>query len=176
MLSSSKVTIALCIAAGALSGSDAFSLSSTQAPRSATALNAESPMTSRRGFMTGMIASVGAAALGNPEEASARYSSYARHEQDWEERVAKGEINYKTARDLRRELAEIVPENNDARSKIFCPNGMSSAVSPLMENKCGDRLAIPSVYGRTTDAVGNSIPGFATSTNLNGAGGFPSYK
>ena len=50
---------------------------------------------------------------------------------------------------------------NDAGSKIFCPNGPSAAVSPLMENKCGDRQALPSVYGRTEDAMGNSIPGFA---------------
>ncbi len=50
---------------------------------------------------------------------------------------------------------------NDEGSKIFCPNGASAAVSPLMENKCGDRQALPSVYGRTEDAMGNSIPGFS---------------
>ena len=49
---------------------------------------------------------------------------------------------------------------NSEGSKIFCPNGPSAAVSPLMENKCGDRLALPSVYGRTDDVLGNSIPGF----------------
>lgn len=53
--------------------------------------------------------------------------------------------------------------NNEA-SKVFCPNGVSAAVSPLMENKCGDRLAMPSVYGRANDIVGNSIPGFSLST------------
>jgi hypothetical protein len=51
--------------------------------------------------------------------------------------------------------------NDDSRSKIFCPNGPSAAVTPLMENKCGERLATPSVYGRTQDIVGNSIPGFS---------------
>ena len=33
-----------------------------------------------------------------------------------------------------------------------------------MENKCGDRQALPSVYGRTEDIMGNSIPGFAGGT------------
>ena len=65
----------------------------------------------------------------------------------------------RSARDLRAELREIAPMNS-ANSKIFCPNGESSAVSPLMENKCSDRLATPSVYGRVEDSVGNSIPGF----------------
>ena len=31
------------------------------------------------------------------------------------------------------------------QAEIFCPNGTSSNVSPMMENKCGDRLATPSV-------------------------------
>ena len=51
-----------------------------------------------------------------------------------------------------------------------------------MENKCGDRMAMPSVYGRTEDIVGNSIPGFAGGrysgrTGLSSAdtGGFPKY-
>ena len=115
--------------------------------------------TNRRNALLGIVSIVGAAALvGNPQEASARYSSYAHREQDWQERQSKGEITYKTAKDLRAELKEIVPQNA-ASSKIFCPNGPSAAVSPLMENKCGDRLAIPSVYGRTQDVVGNSIPG-----------------
>ena len=54
---------------------------------------------------------------------------------------------------------------NDEGSKIFCPNGSSAAVSPLMENKCGDRQALPSVYGRTEDNMGNSIPGFGGGVN-----------
>ncbi len=49
---------------------------------------------------------------------------------------------------------------NSEGSTIFCPNGASAAVSPLMENKCGDRQALPSVYGRKDDIMGNSIPGF----------------
>ena len=142
-------------------------------------LSDSSEMTTRRGALFGIIAAtVGAATVGTPEEASARYSSYAHREQDWEERKEKGEINFKTAKDLRKELQEIAPMNT-SNSKIFCPNGPSAAVSPLMENKCGDKLALPSVYGRTQDTVGNSIPGFATSyrsTDLNGSGGFPSYK
>jgi hypothetical protein len=73
---------------------------------------------------------------------------------------------------------------NNESNKLFCPNGPSSNVSPLMENKCGDRLATPSVFGRSQDIVGNSIPGFAggrygglgESTSLTAeAGGFPKY-
>lgn len=63
-------------------------------------------------------------------------------EKDWQERQEKGQINYKSAGDLRKQLREIAPMNT-VDSKIFCPNGPSAAVSPLMENKCGDRLAIP---------------------------------
>lgn len=82
------------------------------------------------------------------------------------------EIQFSSARDLKKQLREIAPMNSE-NSKVFCPNGPSSAVSPLMENKCGDRMATPSVFGRTEDIVGNSIPGFSggkygsgTTTNL----------
>ena len=69
------------------------------------------------------------------------------------------DIKVSTARDLRNQLREIVPQNSEV-SKIFCPNGPSAAVSPMIENKCGDRMATASVFGRTEDTVGNSIPGF----------------
>jgi len=97
------------------------------------------------------------------------------------------DINVSTARDLRTQLREIAPQNTEASYK-FCPNGPSAAVSPLMENKCGDRLATPSVFGRSEDIAGNSIPGLANgrlpssvsgsgALNTNPAvGGFPSYK
>lgn len=78
------------------------------------------------------------------------------------------EIQYSNARQLRSQLREIAPMNDEG-SKIFCPNGPSAAVSPLMENKCGDRQALPSVYGRSDDAMGNSIPGF-TSAGRGGGG------
>ena len=72
---------------------------------------------------------------------------------------------------------------NVAKSQVFCPNGPSAAVSPLMENKCNDQLAIPSVFGRYEDVMGNSIPGKANAAYMGGAGllsadtgGFPSYK
>ena len=59
-----------------------------------------------------------------------------------------------------------------------------------MENRCSDiRMAMPSVYGRTSDTVGNSIPGFTNEwkssslsssfTNADAAadiGGLPSYE
>ncbi len=102
----------------------------------------------------------GALALG-PSRADATYSAYAQREKDWIERQNKGEINISTPKDLRRQLRDIAPMNDDTKSKIFCPNGPSAAVSPLMENKCGDRLATPSVYGRRQDIVGNSIPGLS---------------
>jgi len=97
------------------------------------------------------------------------------------------EIKISSSRSLKAQLNEIAPMNSE-RAKIFCPNGPSSNVSPLMENKCGDRMAIPSVYGRTEDTVGNSIPGFnggyypsvgGGTGSLSASpdiGGFPSYK
>lgn len=53
-----------------------------------------------------------------------------------------------------------------------------------MENKCGDRMATPSVFGRQDDVLGNSIPGFkegyfdsASSSSMSAnVGGFPAYK
>ena len=138
-------------------------------------------------FRTIGFSLVAAAAVStSPRSASATYSAFTRREQDWQERLDKGEVQVSSARDLRRRLREIAPMNDEG-SKIFCPNGPSSAVSPLMENKCGDREAIPSVYGRTQDVVGNSIPGFSggryTSNIQSGVssnvaseiGGFPSY-
>merc|ERR1712003_285882 len=96
-----------------------------------------------------------------------------------------GDIKITSARELRRQMAEIVPQNSEG-SKIFCPNGASAAVSPLMENKCSDtRMAIPSVYGRSSDVAGNSIPGFSdgyawgpsqSSSISSAVGGFPKYK
>jgi hypothetical protein len=96
------------------------------------------------------------------------------------------EIQFSSARDLKAQLREIAPMNNE-KSKIFCPNGPSSNVDPMMENKCSDKIALPSVYGRSEDIVGNSIPGFqggkyaginsGSSTSLTAeAGGFPKYK
>jgi len=73
--------------------------------------------------------------------------------------LSDSEIKYSNASQLRAQLREIAPMNSEG-SKIFCPNGASAAVSPLMENKCGDRQALPSVYGRKDDIMGNSIPGF----------------
>ena len=96
-------------------------------------------------------------------------------------------IKISSARDLRAQLREIAPMNTEASYK-FCPNGPSAAVSPLMENKCGDRLATPSVFGRTEDIAGNSIPGLANGRFPSGVpggsaslsanpevGGFPKY-
>jgi len=97
------------------------------------------------------------------QPARASYSAYTNREKDWQERQAKGEVKLSTARELRAQLREIAPMNSEG-SKIFCPNGESAAVTPMMENKCGDRQALPSVYGRTEDIMGNSIPGFAGGT------------
>jgi hypothetical protein len=119
-----------------------------------------------------------------PQPASAKYSDYARREKDWQERTDTGGVKVSSARDLKNQLQEIAPMNTSA-SQLFCPNGPSSNVSPMMENKCGDRLATPSVYGRTADTVGNSIPGFKDGYALSGGdatsisasiGGFPAYK
>jgi len=120
------------------------------------------------------------------EPAAATYSAYTHREEDWQKRRKDGEVQYSSARDLRKQLAEIAPMNSEG-SKIFCPNGPSAAVSPLMENKCGDRQAMASVYGRTEDVLGNSIPGFNggryttqmgadNSKMIAEAGGFPAYQ
>lgn len=137
---------------------------------------------SRRELFAGAFSLVGAAVIvsSNPDPAQATYSAYEAREKDWEERLKKGEVKVSSSRELRKQLREIVPANDDSRSKVFCPNGTPSNVSPLMENKCSDvLLALPSVYGRTQDSVGNSIPGGFTGgelTSLTAAtGGFPRY-
>jgi hypothetical protein len=152
---------------------------------SSTTLYAESPCSRRDAFL-GIAAAAFAAtgAVANPSPASAKYSDYSRREQDWQARQSKGEIKFSSAKDLRRQLAEIVPANSEA-SKVFCPNGPSAAVSPLMENKCSDtRMALPSVYGRSNDVMGNSIPGFQSGYDWSSgggssisaaSGGFPGY-
>lgn len=152
-----------------------------------TALSAESSDNdNRRQFLRSIAgAALGASLLTqNSQEASASYSAYAAREKDWEDRSKSGEVTYSTSRDLKRQLREVAPMNS-SKSLMFCPNGPSSAVSPLMENKCdGDRMATPSVFGRTEDTVGNSIPGFSggkygggidTSANLASQVGFPKY-
>lgn len=122
----------------------------------------------RRNFLSrgvGAAASilVGGAAL-SPRPAEASYTAYTQREEDWKTREAVGDIKFSNAAQLRRQLREIAPMNDEG-SKLFCPNGPSSAVSPLMENKCGDRQALPSVYGRRDDAMGNSVPGFGGAAN-----------
>lgn len=145
-----------------------------------TSLNA----VGRREAFLGIASALVAGTVVGPQPAEAKYSDYARREKDWEDRKKNGKIQVSSARDLRNQLAEIVPQNSEG-SKIFCPNGASAAVSPLMENKCSDtRMAMPSVYGRSNDVTGNSIPGFqkgyATSpggsSSISAAvGGFPKY-
>jgi len=135
--------------------------------------------------MTGIAFGVATAVVSRTEEADASYTGFTQREQDWEARQKKGEVTFSNARNLKEQLREIAPMNN-AKSTIFCPNGPSSAVSPLMENKCNDVLAAPSVFGRTSDIAGNSIPGAANgkiyknnvpggASSLNAEVGFPSY-
>lgn len=112
--------------------------------------------------MSGLI---GGTILQQPAQAS--YSAYTRREEDWKQREVNGEIKISNARQLRAQLREIAPMNDEG-TKLFCPNGPSAAVSPLMENKCGDRQALPSVYGRSDDIMGNSIPGFSGSRGGSG--------
>jgi hypothetical protein len=138
----------------------------------------------RREAFFGMASALVAGTVVGPQPAEAKYSDYARREQDWEDRKKKGEIKVSNAKDLRAQLKEIVPQNSEG-SKIFCPNGASAAVTPMMENKCSDTLmALPSVYGRSNDITGNSIPGFSkgyawgpgeSSSISASTGGFPKY-
>jgi hypothetical protein len=161
----------------------------SHATRSSTALSMsnedDSSFINRRQAFAGISAAflATATAVAAPQAASAKYSDYARREKDWESRMSKGELKVSTPRDLRAQLREIAPMNTGS-SQIFCPNGPSANVSPMMENKCGDRLATPSVYGRSTDSMGNSIPGFkegawspgGSSSVSASTGGFPAYK
>ena len=131
---------------------------------------------SRRTFLAAFTSAltVGAGAVACPPAAHATYSAYAHREEDWQARQKSNQVQYSSAKQLRSQLAEIAPMNAE-RSTIFCPNGPSAAVSPLMENKCGDRAATPSVYGRTQDAVGNSIPGFAEGYSFAAGVTMPEY-
>lgn len=181
MASSTRFTLALSVIVACLTvQGNAFVTPQNNANNAmTTALHAESTsdsaVTSRRNALFGIVGSVGAVMAAVPQEASASYSAYTHREEDWEERKKTGDITYSSARDLKKELRAMVPANSES-SKIFCPNGQSSAVSPLMENKCGDREALPSVYGRSKDVVGNSIPGFATASGITvDTGGFPKY-
>lgn len=114
-----------------------------------------------RGAGAAMSVLIGGTILGPPAEAS--YTAFTQREKDWEERTSKGDVKISSAASLRAQLREIAPMNSEG-AKIFCPNGESPAVSPLMENRCGDRQALPSVYGRSDDAMGNSVPGFGGNT------------
>lgn len=180
-----RSTAAVILAASvALMGSqDASAFVSPNSSKCRPSMSLAAEQMNRRDAMLG-IAAFGTLLMGGPQPAEAKYSEYARREKDWEERKASGEIKVSSARDLKRQLAEIAPQNNEG-SRIFCPNGPSSSVSPLMENKCGDRMATASVYGRTNDSMGNSVPGFKDGyawgpnqgTTISAAtGGFPTYK
>jgi hypothetical protein len=184
MIPSSALLVALvgCALQGQTTAFSASSSSSPSPRLSSTSLSSVSRREAIFGFAAANIAAL--TMTSSPEPASAKYSDYTRREKDWDERMSNGEIKVSSARSLKTQLREIAPMNTGA-SQIFCPNGPSAAVSPLMENKCGDRLATPSVYGRQNDAVGNSIPGFkdgfawgpGESSSLSaGTGGFPSYK
>jgi hypothetical protein len=128
-----------------------------------------------------VVSSIGMTLL-LPQSASATYSAYAHREEDWQQRVAQNAIQVSNPKQLRSQLREIAPMNEE-RSRIFCPNGPSAAVSPLMENRCSDiKQATPSVFGRSDDVVGNSIPGFSQewtstvfSSNSADPGGLPEY-
>eukprot|EP00550_Attheya_septentrionalis_P004540 CAMPEP_0198287340 /NCGR_PEP_ID=MMETSP1449-20131203/6203_1 /TAXON_ID=420275 /ORGANISM="Attheya septentrionalis, Strain CCMP2084" /LENGTH=172 /DNA_ID=CAMNT_0043985287 /DNA_START=178 /DNA_END=696 /DNA_ORIENTATION=+ len=122
-----------------------------------SALNAEA--SGRRTFFATAAAGLLAASAA-PAPAEASYTGYTQREADWDSRVKNGEVQISSARALRSQLADIAPMNSEG-SKLFCPNGEPSNVSPLMENRCGDRQATVSVYGRQQDTVGNSVPGFS---------------
>ena len=111
--------------------------------------------------------------------AHASYSAFTAREADWNTRMAKKEITISSARSLKAQLNELVPENMNGQRQLFCPNGESSAVTPLQENRCGDRLATVSVFGRQQDVAGNSIPVGQGTTIASGLGqgdtAFPKY-
>lgn len=185
-----KSIVAIAAALSCASTAEAFQPATK--PRSSSSCNTalfagadNNNNNSRRQVLAGALGTA-AALFTATTPASATYSAYTNRERDWQERTANGEIQYSSASELRNKLREIVPQNTEG-SRIFCPNGPSAAVSPLMENKCGDRLATPSVYGRTEDVLGNSIPGFTAperyvnngpvggTSLIEAGGGFPKY-
>jgi len=119
--------------------------------------------------------------LYSPLPSAATYSSYSARERDWDQRVTADKVQISTARSLKAQLNELVPENQNGSRSLFCPNGESSAVNPLQENRCGDRMAAISVFNQERDIVGNTIPkgrGSVSESGLGGAGGqtaFPKY-
>mmetsp|Transcript_30943 Transcript_30943/g.62053 ORF Transcript_30943/g.62053 Transcript_30943/m.62053 type:complete len:153 (-) Transcript_30943:594-1052(-) len=74
-----------------------------------------SSRTTRRSFLQDASAAVAillsGAAFTQPAEAS--YSAYTHREEDWKAREENGEIKYSSARDLRRQLSEIAPMNDE---------------------------------------------------------------
>lgn len=179
----SSVAVILAASVALMGNQDASAFVSPSSSESRPAMSLAAEQMNRRDAMLGVAASFGTLLVG-ARPAEAKYSDYSRREKDWEERKANGEIKVSSPRDLKRQLAEIAPQNTEG-SKIFCPNGPSANVTPLMENKCGDRMATASVYGRSNDVMGNSIPGFKDGyawganqgTTISAAtGGFPTYK
>ena len=61
--------------------------------------------------MTSSVAVQITVAIGAPQEAKASYSAYTNREQDWEARQKIGDVNVKSARDLKAQLREIAPMN-----------------------------------------------------------------
>jgi len=159
MKSISRVIVAATTVALACDTTHGFMSSTTSPVCKTTELHAEN--ISRRSFAAAIISTIGiASSAALPEPASASYSAFAAREKDWEDRKkVKGGVSYSSSVDLRAQLREIAPMNSEA-SMLFCPNGASAAVSPLMENRCGERMAAPSVFGRGDDSTGNSVPGF----------------
>jgi len=150
MLSFIHLLVALLVSH--LTNTEAFVvIPSPQKPKTQLAL-------SRRDVFSLIASSAVAVIATTPTPAEASYSAYSHREEDWKERLDNDRIKYSTAKSLRKQLKEIVPMNSEGR-KLFCPNGPTPSVSPLMENRCSDELAHPSIYGRTQDVVGNSIPG-----------------
>lgn len=186
-----RFSVALLIAVMATITTESQAFVPASAPRTTAGLamaaspdDADSSSCSRRDALVGVAGAFLASMAAAPQPAAAKYSDYARREADWDNRKKSGDIKVSSARDLRAQLQEIAPMNTGS-SKIFCPNGPSANVSPLMENKCGDRLATPSVYGRSNDVMGNSIPGFKdgygwgpgdTASMSAATGGFPAYR
>ena len=74
----------------------------------------------RREAMFGIASALVAGTVAAPQEAEAKYSDYARREEDWENRKKSGDIKVSSAKDLRTQLAEIVPQN---RGLILCVLG-----------------------------------------------------
>ena len=124
----------------------------------------------RTDFVKGMVGLLPfmTAFFGKAEPVHARYSTYTRREQEWNERTDNGKKPLTNREELVKAANEKYYDQTriaQERDRKFYANtkprkciGQTSAVSPLMENACVE-IQEPVVSQRAQDGVGNYILG-----------------